>query len=376
MRFGLSYEISVPKPWTPDSERQVFLDCLEQVRVADEVGFESVWAVEHHFFEEVSHSSAPEIFLTACAMQTEKLRIGSGITVCVPEYNNPVQVAERMATIDLLSKGRLNWGSGRSGTWYELGGLGSDPDETKKTWDEYVRMMPKMWTEEYFSWEGRRFSMPQRPIVPKPYQRPHPPLWVAVTSPGTEVDAAERGMGALGLSWGGLKSHEQKISRYKKIIETCEPVGTFVTDQFYTVNYMFCHETNDYAVRMGESMSDHVQYGTAQSVGTREAYISRAYPDYTAALEGYNPASASPSLAFIPEGLTVGDPDHIIEALKMWEATGADGVNFMINSHNVIPQKEVLDSLRLFAREVMPKFDPLAAQSLLDEVALVGEGSR
>ena len=120
MRFGLSYEISVPKPWTPDSERQVFLDCLEQVRVADEVGFESVWAVEHHFFEEVSHSAAPEIFLTACAMQTANLRIGSGITVCVPEYNNPVRVAERMATIDLLSKGRLDWGSGRSGTWYEL----------------------------------------------------------------------------------------------------------------------------------------------------------------------------------------------------------------------------------------------------------------
>lgn len=375
MRFGLSYEISVPKPWTPESERQVFMDCLEQVRVADEVGFESVWAVEHHFFEEVSHSAAPEIFLTACAMQTDNLRIGSGITVCVPEYNNPVRVAERMATIDLLSKGRLDWGSGRSGTWYELGGFGSDPDETKKTWDEYVRMMPKMWTKEFFSWEGRRFRMPERPIIPKPYQQPHPPLWVAVTSPGTEIDAAERGMGALGLSWGGLKSHEQKITRYKKRIETCDPVGTFVTDKFYTVNYLFCHETHDYAVEMGERMSDHVQYGTAQAVGTREATISRAYPDYTAALEGYNPASPSPSRAFIPEGLTVGDPDHIVEAMKLWESTGADGVNFIINSHNVISQQEVLDSLRLFAREVMPKFDPLAAEGL-EEGALVGEGTR
>src|SRR6185437_8829892 len=235
----------------------------------------------------------------------------------------PVRVAERMATIDLLSKGRLDWGSGRSGTWYELGGFGSDPDETKKTWDEYVRMMPKMWTEEFFSWNGRRFQMPQRPIIPKPYQQPHPPLWVAVTSPGTEIDAAERGMGALGLSWGGIKGHEQKISRYKKRIETCEPVGTFVTNKFYTVNYLFCHETHDYAIEMGERMSDHVQYGTAQVVGTREATISRAYPDYTAALDGYNPASPSPSRAFIPEGLTVGDPDHIIEAMKLWEATGA-----------------------------------------------------
>lgn len=133
-----------------------------------------------------------------------------------------------------------------------------------------------------------------------------------------------------------------------------------MTNKYYTVNYMFCHEDDDYANRMGVSMSDHVQYGTAQSVGTREATISLAYPDYTASLAGYNPASPSPTCAFIPEGLTVGDPDHIIEALKLWEATGADGVNFMINSHNVIPQEEVLESLRLFAREVMPHFDPVA----------------
>jgi alkanesulfonate monooxygenase SsuD/methylene tetrahydromethanopterin reductase-like flavin-dependent oxidoreductase (luciferase family) len=360
MRFGLSYEISVPKPWSREAERQVFLDCLEQVRVADEVGFESVWAVEHHFFEEVSHSSAPEIFLTACAMQTEQIRIGTGITICVPEFNNPIKIAERVATMDILSGGRVDWGSGRSGTWYELGGFSVDPDETKKTWDEFVQMMPKMWTQDYFSWEGRCFSMPERPIIPKPYQKPHPPMWVAVTSPGTEVDAAVRGLGGLGLSWGGLKAHEQKITRYHDLIQSCDPVGEVVTDKFYTVNYMFCHEDDAYANRMGESMSDHVQYGTAQSVGTREATISRAYPDYTASLAGYNPASPSPTRAFIPEGLTVGDPDHIIEALKLWEATGADGVNFIINSHNVIPQQEVLDSLRMFARDVMPHFDPVA----------------
>jgi alkanesulfonate monooxygenase SsuD/methylene tetrahydromethanopterin reductase-like flavin-dependent oxidoreductase (luciferase family) len=358
VKFGLSYEISVPKPWTPDSERQVFLDCLEQVQVADEVGFESVWAVEHHFFEEVAHSSAPEIFLTACAMTTKDIRIGSGITICVPQFNSPIRIAERYATIDLLSKGRLDWGSGRSGTWYELGGFSVDPDETKKTWDEYVRMIPKMWSQDVFSWEGRCFSMPERPIIPKPYQRPHPPLWVAVTSPGTEIDAAERGMGALGLSWGGIKSHADKIARYKDRIEHCEPVGEFVTNKFYTVNYLFCHEDHDYAVRMGESLADHVQYGTAQTVGTREATISQAYPDFAAALEGFNPASPSPTRAFIPEGLTVGDPDHLVETLKLWESTGADGVNFIINSHNVVPQQEVLDSLRLFAREVMPHFDP------------------
>ena len=362
MRFGLSYELSVPKPWTRESEWQTFQDYLEQVRVADEVGFESVWAVEHHFFEEVAHSSAPEIFLAACAVQTERIRIGTGITICVPQFNSPIRIAERAATIDILSKGRLDWGSGRSGTWYELGGFCANPDETKKTWDEYVRMIPQMWTQDYFSWNGRAFSMPERPILPKPYQRPHPPMWVAVTSPGTELDAAERGLGALGLSWGNIKSQSEKIARYKHRIESCEPVGDVVTNKFYTVNYMFCHEDHDYAMRMGEAMSDAVQYGTSQSVGTREAYISQAYPDYSASLEGFNPASPSPTRSFIPEGLTVGDPAHIIEALKQWESAGADGVNFIINSHNILSQEEVLSSLRLFAREVMPHFDPLARE--------------
>ena len=143
-----------------------------------------------------------------------------------------------------------------------------------------------------------------------------------------------------------------------------------MTNKFYPVNYMFCHEDHEYAIRIGEMMSDHVQYGTAQSVGTREVYISQAYPDYSASLVGFNPASPSPTRAFIPEGLTVGDPEHIIEALRLWEATGADGVNFIINSHNVVPQQEVLDSLRLFAREVMPHFDPLAKSRL--DAALAG----
>src|SRR3989441_1257460 len=175
MKFGIFYEISVPRPWGPESERTVYERCLEQVRLADELGFECVWAVEHHFLEEYSHCPAPELFLTACAMQTTNIRVGHGIVVCVPQFNHPIRVAERAAVLDILSGGRLELGTGRSATWTELGGFQADPDETKKTWDEYVRVLPKMWTQERFSWEGRAFSMPARAVLPKPVQKPHPP---------------------------------------------------------------------------------------------------------------------------------------------------------------------------------------------------------
>jgi alkanesulfonate monooxygenase SsuD/methylene tetrahydromethanopterin reductase-like flavin-dependent oxidoreductase (luciferase family) len=191
MKFGIFFELSVPRPFSADRERAVFENALEQCRVADELGFDLIWAVEHHFLEEYSHCSAPEIFLTAVAMQTERVRVGHGAVVCVPEMNQPIRVAERAAFLDVISGGRLEFGTARSSTWTELGGFEANPDATKRDWDEYVRVLPKMWTQDRVSHEGSCFSMPERAVLPKPIQKPHPPMWVTVTSPGTELDAAD-----------------------------------------------------------------------------------------------------------------------------------------------------------------------------------------
>src|SRR5438309_3211389 len=278
MEFGLFMELSVPRPWTPGSERQVYENALEQVRLADELGFDYVWAVEHHFLEEYSHCSAPDLFLTACAMQTTRIRVGHGIVACVPQYQSPIRVAERAATLDILSGGRVELGTGRSATWPELSGFGANPDETKKTWDEFVRVIPKMWTEERFSWKGRAFSMPERAVLPKPIQKPHPPLWVAVTSPGTELDAADRGLGSLGLTFGGYKEQESKIAEYRRRIQLCEPVGEFVNEKVNTVNFLFWHEDLKYGAETRRRMSGTFQYLAAQLLPAREAYPTRSYP--------------------------------------------------------------------------------------------------
>ena len=369
MKFGIFYEISVPRPWTEGVEKKVYDNCLEQVKLADELGFEQVWAVEHHFLEEYSHCAAPEIFLTACAMVTKNIRVGHGIVVCVPQFNNPIKVAERIATMDIVSGGRVECGTGRSATWTELGGFSANPDETKKTWDEWVRILPKMWTQERFSYEGRAFSMPERCIVPKPVQKPHPPMWVAVTSPGTEFDAADRGMGALGLQFAGFAEQERKVNEYRRRIAVCDPVGEFVNNQMATVNFLYCHEDLQYGVKTGNRLSGTFNYLAAQLLPAREAMPSRSYPS-VGLLPSLRQESSGPGDASgAPEGLCIGDPARILDQIKKWESTGVDRINFLLNCLETVPQEEVLASLRLFAKEVMPHFQDKQPAATAEKVA-------
>ena len=370
MKFGIFYELSVPRPFE-ENERLVYERSLEQVRLADELGFDQVWAVEHHFLEEYSHCSAPELFLTACAMQTQNIRVGHGIVTCVPEFNHPVRIAERAAVLDILSGGRLEMGTGRSATWTELGGFQANPDDTKKSWDEFVHALPKMWTQERYSHDGQFFSMPSRAVLPKPLQKPHPPMWVAVSSPGTEDDAADRGMGCLGVNFTSFAEQERKVKTYRHRIQQCDPVGSFVNDQLNTINFLFCHDDSEVGVSTGRKMMGHFQYMAGQLDMAKEVYPTRAY--HTAGLlSGARKRASSPGdLKEPPEGIAVGSPDQIIRELKKWEATGVDRVQFLLNAAETIPQEQVLDSLRLFAKEVMPHFsdDDAAARSREDALA-------
>jgi len=360
MKFGLFYELSVPRPWTRESERTVYNNALEQVKLADELGFDQVWAVEHHFLEEYSHCSAPELFLTACAMVTQNIRVGHGIIVCVPEFNHPIKIAERTAVLDLLSGGRLEVGTGRSATWTELGGFRVHPDTTKKSWDEFVRCLPKMWTTETFGYEGEFWSMPPRAILPKPYQKPHPPLWVAVTSAGTELDAADRGLGSLGLTFGGFAEQEQKIKEYRRRIQLCNPVGDFVNEQVNTVNFLFCHEDDAEGSRIGRHMATTFNYLASQLVSAREAFPSKSYKSLGLLPQLRRQAVGPDNQGEGAEGLALGNPEHILRAVKRWDSVGVDRINFLLNCMEDIPQEQVLKSLRLFAREVMPHFQQRA----------------
>ena len=333
MKFGIFFELSVPRPFSPEREREVIVNALEQARVADALGFECAWVVEHHFLEEYSHSSAPELFLTAVAMQTQRIRVGHGAVVCVPEIDHPIRVAERAAFLDLLSGGRLEFGTARSSTWTEIGGFEADPDDTKKDWDEYVRVLPKMWMQETFAHRGRCFSMPERAVLPKPLQKPHPPIWVTVTSPGTELDAADRGIGCLGVATASYAEQERRTREYHRRIQLCDPVGAAVNDRVAILNFLYCHEDARRRSRAGPALPRHLRA------------LERAPPVHARGLPDVAPTNRSRTsrprrrrragraiARACPTGSASAIRTGIISAAKRWESIGVDQINLLLNA--------------------------------------------
>src|ERR671928_758375 len=180
MRFGIFYEHQEPRPWDEGSTERLLQNALDQVQLADRLGFDYVWEVEHHFLEEYSHSSAPEVFLAAASQRTKRIRLGHGIVQIPPQFNHPARVAERAATLDLISGGRLELGTGEASSQMELGGFGVDRARKRAMWEEGIDAVARMLVEEPFAGaDGDFVHMPPRNVMPKPKQRPHPPLWVA-----------------------------------------------------------------------------------------------------------------------------------------------------------------------------------------------------
>jgi alkanesulfonate monooxygenase SsuD/methylene tetrahydromethanopterin reductase-like flavin-dependent oxidoreductase (luciferase family) len=366
MKFGIFYEHSVQKPWTRQSELRAYQQALEQIELADELGFDQVWEVEHHFLEEYSHSSAPEVFLAAAAARTKRIRIGQGIAVCLPPMNHPARIAERAAALDLISGGRLEFGTGRSATWTEVGAFGIDPDSTKEMWDEVIRAIPKMWTEEEFEWKGKYFTFPPRNVVPKPIQDPHPPMWVAVSSPETAVQAAERGIGMLGVTLGTPADYKRLVSDYRRIIKHCDPVGKFVNNQVNAASWLYCGEDENEARAVGGAAAFNFFRTAAHLVGLGGIYPSHAYTAHANATALLSQAE----IQSLREGFPVGTPEQIVENLRYWEEVGVERVVCMINFDQQIPHKKVLASLERFAKYVMPEFD----ESKLRKVATPSKG--
>ena len=352
MKFGLSAMFIVPKPWEPGKEARVFQEAVELAILGDQLGFDSVWALEHHFLEEYSHSSAPDIYFACVAGQTTRIRFGHGICLMLPQINPPARVAERTATLDLLSGGRLELGTGRSATWTELGGFLVEPDDTREMWEESTRAVVQMWTQNECAFDGVHVKMPPRNVIPKPLQQPHPPLWVAVQSPETAVLAGQFGLGMLGVTLGGIAKYADLVADYRRAIRDCEPIGLVVNNQVRANAQMFCHPDGAYARTA-------VGGKTEQLNAVLSAYlmtIGSAYPS-----PAYHAHSLRTGAAFQPQlgadqvDQLIGTPDEVARALEGWEKLGVDAINLNIGGLHTTHQ-EVLESMRLFAREVMPAF--------------------
>jgi alkanesulfonate monooxygenase SsuD/methylene tetrahydromethanopterin reductase-like flavin-dependent oxidoreductase (luciferase family) len=348
MQFGLFYEHQLPRPWADGDELQLFQDALDQVELADRLGFDYVWEVEHHFLEEYSHSSAPEVFLAACSQRSQRIRLGHGIVLHPPAYNHPARIAERIATLDLVSNGRVDWGTGESASRVELEGFGVDPALKKEMWLESVRETAKMMAQSpYPGYEGKHFSMPARNVLPKPVQKPHPPLWVACSNRHTIRTAARLGMGALTLAFMDPSEAAQWVDEYHRAFATeCSPIGRAVNPSVAMVAGFSCHRDPAVAAERGLDGLRFFHYALSHY------YFDGSHvPGRTNLWDGWQKAPQAP-----PKSRAgIGSPEQIAEHLRKLEDAGVDQVVFLQqggrNKH-----EHICESLELFATEVMPEF--------------------
>jgi alkanesulfonate monooxygenase SsuD/methylene tetrahydromethanopterin reductase-like flavin-dependent oxidoreductase (luciferase family) len=357
VKFGIFYEHQLPRPWREGDERRLFEEALDQVELADRLGIDYAWEVEHHFLEEYSHSSAPEVFLAACSQRTQRIRLGHGIVLLPPGYNAPARVAERVATLDLVSGGRVDFGTGESSSLAELGGFGVDVATKREQWREALEQIANMMAmEPYPGFEGKHFSMPCRNVLPKPVQKPHPPLWVACSNRDTIHLAARLGLGALTFAFVDPAEARKWVGEYHDIIKNdCTPIGHAVNPNIAMVTGFSCHRDADEARRRGEDGFRFFGYALAHH------YIFGVHkPGRTSIWEAFE--QARDSLPAAGEDRGIGTPEQLREHLRAFEDTGVDQVIFIQqggrNRHD-----HICESLELFAAEVLPEFRDRAEES-------------
>jgi alkanesulfonate monooxygenase SsuD/methylene tetrahydromethanopterin reductase-like flavin-dependent oxidoreductase (luciferase family) len=312
--------------------------------------------VEHHFLEEYSHSSAPEVFLAACSQRTKQIRLGHGIVLLPPGYNAPARVAERIATLDLVSDGRVEFGTGESSSLAELGGFHVPVGEKREQWREALEQICNMMAmDPYPGFEGKYFSMPCRNLVPKPLQKPHPPLWVACSNRDTIHLAARLGIGALTFAFVDPSEARKWVSEYYDIIKTeCTPIGHAVNANIAMVTGFSCHEDEAEARRRGEDGFRFFGYGLGHH------YIFGAHkPGRTDIWANFE--AARDTLPRADQARGIGTPDQLRAHLSRFEEAGVDQVIF-IQQGGRNQHEHICESLELFAAEVMPEFKAREAE--------------
>jgi alkanesulfonate monooxygenase SsuD/methylene tetrahydromethanopterin reductase-like flavin-dependent oxidoreductase (luciferase family) len=354
VEFGLFNSACVLPQFEGDEHRRI-MDEVAVVQAADRVGFKYTWATEHHFLTQYSHLSANEVFLGYLAHATERIHIGSGIFNITPPVNHPARVAERVAMLDHLSEGRFEFGIGRGSSTTEQRGFGiPDPDLTREMFDEVVGEFRRMWRdEEYPGFDGRHFAMPPRNVLPKPYTKPHPPMWVAAGSPSTFQKAAQMGLGVLCFTMGGPEPLKPLIENYKKEIQRAEPVGDYVNDNIMVTTQLLCLEdparVRALATQLASSYHNSLLFRYLDTFPRPDGFP--VWPDVL----------PEPTPQQVDERIRArvnayGNPEEVSACLEQYEAAGVDQVVFGLLS-SAMPRDLAVEVVETFGTHVLREFD-------------------
>ena len=367
MQFGIFYELQLPKPWGRDDERHLVQDALEQVELADGIGIDYAWAVEHHFLEEYSHCSASEVFLAAAAARTRRIRLAHGIRQVIANYNHPARTAEAIAMLDLVSNGRAEFGIGEGATRLELGGFGIPAKEKRAMALEAAEQIANMMVmTPYPGFEGRSFKMPCRNVLPKPVQKPHPPMWMACTNRDTIKVAASLGLGALAFSFIDEEEARTWSRLYYDIIKSdaCVPLGHSVNANIAMVSAFSLHTDAAEALRRGQEGFEFFRYAISALV-THDTVPGRSqlfeqFRSQRAASDADAAGTESLSAAF-QSSRGIGTPAAFRTHVRSFESAGVDQI-ILLQQAGRNRHDHICQSLELLAREVLPEFAPRAAE--------------
>ncbi len=372
MELGVFQGASVgPRPWEEAEPLRIRRDVDVGV-AADRAGFDTFWAPEHHCLEEYSHNSSSHLSCLAVGMKTERIRLCTGIFNLCPPINHPVRVAEQIAMIDILTNGRIELGTGRGSGTTEVNTFGVSGDETRAMWEESIRAIPKMWTQDLFSWDGKYFSVPERCIIPKPVQKPHPPLWVTASNPGTIEVAGRLGIGAAMFNFSDPDLSLPLVEKYKNAIEKAEPVGLAINNKIMTIAPLLCLEDGDEAravfSRNSGVVNAHfsVYFDTIPDYAAKLAHIPRPISQ-TGLRELIRKHATDPKLkgpfardSAAPEylhqnGICVGNPDEVLATMQRFQKVGFDQLVLVpvIGWH--ADHEMVLRSIRTVGERVLPR---------------------
>lgn len=373
MELGLLYEFEAPKPWAGNhpwgqrtAERAAYQNCLEQVVLADRKGFHTAWLVEHHFREGRSHMPCNDVVLGALSQITKNIRLGFGVTLMPHEFIHPARIAEKVATVDLLSRGRAEWGMGRS-TPMEQVAFGVDAAQSKKKMLAACRTVTGMWSEEYYQEHSEYLDFPARMVTPKPYQFPHPPCWMAASSEETIRMAGQNGLGLLCFSiMQPLDKLAALIDIYRQEQKSAVPVSAVHTNKVGVYTLVHCTETRKTfdTNRVWDSMWWWYKTSAEFILKWEMALLpeearEKAFPLLKKQADGDFDIHTFDEQDMV----IIGTPEECLRKFLKYEEAGVDQVLCYIN-FGYLPQAAVLESITLLGDHVIPELRKAGAHRM------------
>ncbi len=366
MKLDLLYEIDVPKPWPGEfpenqraAEQQAYGEAVEQIKLADKLGFNTVWLVEHHFREGRSHSSAPEVTLGHLSGVTENLRLGFGVTLLPNSFRHPAMNAERVATLDVLSGGRVEWGTGRS-TPMEQTAFHVPVEESREQWQEAIETVVEMWENEYYECNKKYTQFPRRMVTPKPVQWPHPPAWMAATSDGSAAVAGKLGLGLLTFAImqpiDKLASH---IRQYRDAAAHPTPITRVTTNKVAAYTLVHCADSMEQCEANGvwdsvwwwyQNLAEFTIKWELPHLPKEEQ--EKAFPLLRKHAEGNFNVQAFNDFDMI----IVGDPDSCMKKFLRYESIGCDQVLCYVQFGH-LPHESVMATIELLGKTIIPELE-------------------